>query len=215
MFEQVFLYCERHGPGIWAEPLNTVTNLAFLLGAVIAWRFSRGVPAARVLAVELGVIGLASLAFHATALQLFGALDSLSIVVFAVTYLYLANRHFVGLGRWPSAGLALLYVPVSLVMAPVFRSIPWLALSPDYWTLPALFALYGLGLIRKLPGVAAGLLGAGVLLSVSILARSVDRVGCFQVPSGTHWGWHILNAILLTGLTWLMRRHLAGRGGGR
>lgn len=26
-------YCERTGPGLWAEPVNALTNLAFPLGA--------------------------------------------------------------------------------------------------------------------------------------------------------------------------------------
>jgi len=26
-------YCERVGPGLWAEPLNAVSNAAFLIGA--------------------------------------------------------------------------------------------------------------------------------------------------------------------------------------
>ena len=31
-------YCERLAPGLWAEPFNTLTNLAFLVAAVLAIR---------------------------------------------------------------------------------------------------------------------------------------------------------------------------------
>ena len=32
-------YCERLGPGLWAEPVNFLSNAAFLLAAlVMAWR---------------------------------------------------------------------------------------------------------------------------------------------------------------------------------
>ena len=34
------LYCERFGPGIWAEPINALTNLAFLVAAFAAWRLA-------------------------------------------------------------------------------------------------------------------------------------------------------------------------------
>jgi len=34
------LYCERLGPGIWAEPINALTNLAFLVAAFAAWRLA-------------------------------------------------------------------------------------------------------------------------------------------------------------------------------
>ena len=35
------LYCERLGPGFWAEPLNAVSNAAFILAAAygfVLWR---------------------------------------------------------------------------------------------------------------------------------------------------------------------------------
>ena len=35
-------YCERLGPGFWAEPLNAWTNLAFLLAALLAPRLGFG-----------------------------------------------------------------------------------------------------------------------------------------------------------------------------
>src|SRR3972149_8535604 len=35
------LYCEVLGPGLWAEPLNALTNLAFLLTALASWQLAR------------------------------------------------------------------------------------------------------------------------------------------------------------------------------
>ena len=37
----VDLYCERLGPGLLAEPLNAITNLAFFIAAWLLWRQSR------------------------------------------------------------------------------------------------------------------------------------------------------------------------------
>ena len=34
---QMDLYCERLDPGFWAEPLNAVTNLSFILAALFCW----------------------------------------------------------------------------------------------------------------------------------------------------------------------------------
>ena len=34
----VDLYCERTDPGLWAEPLNALTNAAFILSAVLLWQ---------------------------------------------------------------------------------------------------------------------------------------------------------------------------------
>ena len=38
MFETIDNYCERIGDGFWAEPLNAITNLAFILAAFFSWR---------------------------------------------------------------------------------------------------------------------------------------------------------------------------------
>ncbi len=35
MDRAIDLYCERLGPGLWAEPLNAVTNLAFILAGIL------------------------------------------------------------------------------------------------------------------------------------------------------------------------------------
>ena len=41
------IYCERTGPGLLAEPVNAITNLAFLLAAAACWRLAEGVVASR------------------------------------------------------------------------------------------------------------------------------------------------------------------------
>ena len=33
LFEPIDIYCERVGPGLWAEPVNALTNLSFLAAA--------------------------------------------------------------------------------------------------------------------------------------------------------------------------------------
>ena len=35
--ESIDMYCERTDPGLWSEPLNALTNLAFLLAALFAY----------------------------------------------------------------------------------------------------------------------------------------------------------------------------------
>lgn len=66
--ESIGHYCGRFGPGFFGEPLNSFTNLAFVLGAMYAWRVWRSSesgglwsPALFVLA---GSIGVGSFVFH-------------------------------------------------------------------------------------------------------------------------------------------------------
>ena len=35
------VYCERVGPGLWAEPVNALTNAAFFLAGWLLWRNAR------------------------------------------------------------------------------------------------------------------------------------------------------------------------------
>jgi hypothetical protein len=45
IFDPIDAYCERLGPGLWAEPLNALTNLAFIVAALIcAWRLGHPRP---------------------------------------------------------------------------------------------------------------------------------------------------------------------------
>jgi hypothetical protein len=53
-------YCERLTPGYWAEPVNAVTNMAFVVAAALVWRRTAGLPLARAMAVVLAAIGVCS-----------------------------------------------------------------------------------------------------------------------------------------------------------
>src|SRR6056297_761416 len=86
---QIDGYCERLDPGYWAEPINAVTNAAFVLAALIMWRRlgDAPLPLARVLVAILAAIGLGSFLFHTHA-QVWSALaDVLPIMAFVLVYL--------------------------------------------------------------------------------------------------------------------------------
>ena len=110
-------YCERLAPGLWGEPLNAVSNAAFLIasGLLVARLVRRGErrPVAWALPVILGVVGLCSLAFHTVADTVTGALDSLSILVFILVAVVVLARWGFGV----RAGRAWLAAPAFVVAA--------------------------------------------------------------------------------------------------
>ena len=55
---QIDGYCERVDPSYWAEPVNAVTNAAFLIAAFVMWRRTRGarLPLANALVIVLVTI---------------------------------------------------------------------------------------------------------------------------------------------------------------
>ena len=62
---------------------------------------------------------------------------------------------------------------------------------------PILIGAYAVALRRRAPDAARGLaIGAG-LLAASLVFRSIDRAVCPAFPLGTHFLWHLLNAVML------------------
>lgn len=116
--ESIDMYCERTDPGLWSEPLNVATNLAFLLAAALLWRQAgRGAGRdTRVLILLIGAVGLGSMAFHTLATRWAALLDIGFIAVFV---LFFHQRFQVrALGR--SNGAANLGVAVFVVLAGLF-----------------------------------------------------------------------------------------------
>ena len=201
------IYCERLGPEYWAEPLNAVTNAAFLIAAAVMWRRTAGVPLGRALCVILAAIGVGSYLWHTHGQVWAVILDSGSIAVFSLVFLFAANRDFLGLRPWAALGLTLLYFPFTALTGALFGALPFFAISAEYWGLPLLMGAYAVVLRRRVPATARGLLAAAALLCVSLTFRSLDGPLCGALPVGTHFLWHLLNGLLLGGMIELYRRH--------
>lgn len=199
-------YCERLGPGYWAEPLNALTNLAFLLAAAVMWRRCAGLATGRVLAGILFAIGIGSWLFHTHAQAWAGVADVLPIVIFIIAYIFVANRDYVALGTGKAVGATVLAVAFVPLLARAFALLPWLGGSAGYAPVPVLIAGYGVGLHRRLPDVARGLwVGAGLLV-LSLTFRTLDMPLCAAWPSGTHLLWHLINAVMLGWMIEVWRR---------
>ena len=210
-FAQVDGYCERTDFTFWSEPLNALTNLAFIIAALIFWRRSQGVPMARVLSGILFVIGVGSFLFHTFATNWASMADVVPIGVFILTYLFVVNRDMVPMGGWLAVFATALFIPYAAALVPVLNRIPFIAISNFYWTVPILLVGYAVFLRRK-PGIASGFLFGAGLLSVSIIIRSLDEILCDAVPIGTHFIWHILNGIMLGWMIHVYIRHMLATG---
>ncbi|GIF71293.1 hypothetical protein [Asanoa siamensis] len=192
-------YCERLGPGLWAEPLNAVSNVAFLIASaalltLLARRPSVPPPSlgSWALPALLGVVGLCSLVFHTFATPWTAALDSLSILVYVLVGVVLLVRR--GWGIRPSR--AWLAAPAFVLFAAVVNG-ALAAVDPSFTVggyLPAL-----LGLAAFAAALRSHLLtAAAAVFAASLTLRTLDEPLCAHLPSGTHWLWHVLNAAVLT-----------------
>lgn len=220
LFTALDLYCERTGPGLWAEPVNAISNLAFVAAGLWGVREARR-HGAGLIAELLGwwvvVIGIGSALFHSFANRLTASADVLPIVVFTLAYTFFNLRRFLGLRRqaawlWLIAFYALTGLATALLPAALHA-----ATNNSSVYLPAFLALVVFGLIELYGGRRVGWynLLAAAIFALSALFRSADPVVCDSVPLGTHFLWHLLNGLMLGVLMAATARHgAAPRAGG-
>ncbi|MEJ2852997.1 MULTISPECIES: hypothetical protein [unclassified Saccharothrix] len=189
------VYCERLSDGFWAEPLNAVSNVAFLVAALLLWVRHRPRPRSlRALPVLLALVGLGSLTFHTFATPATSTLDVGFIAVYVLWYLVCFAHWFLGV-RWRWAWVAVpAFVVLAVVTGPVAGLLPR---GSGAYVAPWL-ALVILTVVAAVRGQRWRELAwaAGVFV-VSLTLRTLDEPLCGVWPSGTHYFWHLLNAVVL------------------
>ena len=210
-FETIDGYCERIDASFWSEPLNAVTNVVFLVAAIWVLRREELNNKARALAFLLGMIGIASFLFHSVATAWAGALDVLFILLFTLLYIFVATEDFLGLPRRSALVVTLGYFPFSVVVDWLTLPLSFLGSTRIYIPILILIILYSLILYKKFPYLSRGLAMGALLMTISMFARSVDLPLCETIPTGTHFLWHVINAIMLAWMIEVYRRHIISR----
>lgn len=198
---RVDLYCERTDPSFWSEPLNALTNLAFLVAAILIVTRARPEQGrltwdAAVLAVLTALVGAGSFLFHTFATVWGRWLDLVFIAAFVYVLLALCLARVAGLGwRGMLAGLVLYAVCERGVLA----AVPPGTMGGSLLYLPPVLALAALAwYARHRAHPAAPRLAATVgVFIVAIAVRTVDLPLCRAWPTGTHFLWHLLTAWVL------------------
>jgi hypothetical protein len=209
MLDPIDAYCERTSAAYWAEPVNAVTNAAFLIAAAVMWRRTEGLPLARAMCGVLAAIGVGSYLFHTHANGLTAAMDVGPILIFILLYIFAATRDFLGLGTWWAAGAVLAFFPYAMLTVPAFdRVMPFLGSSSGYAPIPVLILAYALALRVRAPETARGMAIGAAILVVSLTFRTLDTPLCNLLPIGTHFLWHLLNGLMLGWMIEVYRRHM-------
>ena len=211
MSEWVSRYCERDGPGWFAEPLNTASGLAFFVSAWQLWRqLDRSVWRSEwdlhLLAVSVALVGIATMLWHGSGVDGLLWLDAAAIALFAMLYwiVFLLRTQ-----AWGTLQASVVWV-VSVVLAFVLlNALPLAALGGTLAYTPFLLMLLAaLGLAFRVDRrLARDLLLANVILWVGLSVRAMDAPLCSWVVVGTHWFWQLLLAILLFVLVDGLFRH--------
>jgi hypothetical protein len=192
-------YCERIDPGLFAEPLNALSNVAFFMAALWGAKAARHARAdwpVWVLVILVGLIGAGSLAFHMFANRLSVFADILPITVFIYFYLGFVLRRLLQMS-WPAIAASLL--ALFAVTALLERTTPPGFFNGSGPYLPPLAASLVVSLALRFKGHPASnhILAASIVLFVSIFFRTADLLICPLLPFGTHFLWHLLNGLVL------------------
>lgn len=215
----VDIYCERIDPGFWAEPVNALSNGAFiaasLWGAVVARRYGTREPVVWLLIALAALIGLGSFLFHSFATIWSSYADTVPIWTFVAVFVLSAMRLVGGVAPRRIAVIAISVVAVLTVVflaaddpAPTTTP-PVLNGSGQY--APAIIALAVFAILswRRGHPIAPWAIGAAIVFAASLLFRTVDIAVCPSFPIGTHFLWHLLNGAMIALLLHGLIRNLA------
>lgn len=202
------LYCERLHAGLWAEPVNAISNLAFFLaaaGAYLLWKREGKGDRFILLLIGLAVlVGIGSSLFHTFATRWGLLADSIPIGIFVVTFLVYTLRRFLG----QSVVATTIWIAIFLAVAGVLPGLlPPGFLNNSGFYFPVFGALVILGILLRMKGgamrwVGGAYLSAAALFALSLSFRIVDPSVCAQFPLGTHFVWHCLNGALIYLMLW-------------
>ncbi|MCF6198036.1 MAG: hypothetical protein L3J67_01345 [Hyphomicrobiaceae bacterium] len=222
--QTVWLYCERGtGSGLFAEPVNALSAMSFLLAGAAALWIYRTEPFLQKSTDHLLLIGLTfltglgSLAFHLLATQASELAHLLPFVLLMFVYFSMALNRFLELPAGAAAFISISYLIMTIAGLTMSCPLADAALQPQ-WSIrfggatscfngtagyvPTLIMLAGLSfwLHRRGHQAARSMMLATGLFLAALFFHAIDHLFCLQTFLfvhfiGTHWIWHILNGV--------------------
>ena len=195
--------CERTEPGIWAEPLNVSSSFSFFIAAIMLLRFylnnkeitSKWILDIHILTGTLILIGAASVVFHMAPSYYTELADIIFIVLFINVYFFSVMVRIAGVQGASLFVVYMAFLGSTHILVDQFPN----AMNDSIGYLSTMFTLIFIAFylnIRRRPAARAFLIAAmiGVL---SLFFRVIDNEICGSFKYGTHFIWHILNAVLI------------------
>lgn len=195
--------CERLSEGLFAEPLNVVSSVLFIIVAITIYRYyrwnddirGRWVWDIHALTFLTFIIGVNSIVFHAFPSPLTELIDTIPIVLFIILYFWSVLFRIGRCTLFQASICFVAFVGFSHMLVSQFPR----AMNDSIGYLSSMLALIVIALhlhLRARPSSQYFML-ASIVGMVSLFCRVIDSEVCEEFPFGTHFLWHSCNATLL------------------
>ena len=195
--DHIDIYCERTGPEFWSEPVNAITNAAFLIAAALAYfaarRSGEVKPATYTLITLIAAIGIGSFLFHTFAVTWAKFADVIPIILFQLLFIWVYTRDQISWG----VGKTLILIGGFFGLSVLSGLMPYDWFNGSQGYAPALIFLIGFAIHQIKAQQRYELLIAACVFITSLTFRTIDMYVCEALPLGVHFLWHILNAVVL------------------
>ena len=200
------IYCERTGPEFWSEPVNALSNISFIISAIfLSFYLIKLKPEKNSLInwffiFLIFLIGIGSWSFHTFASTLSMLADVIPIGLFIIFYTWFTFKRLIYINSFfPYIAVSgIIFISILLSFIPLYGSQSYLGALVFLFTV----GLYSKTIIRS--DFSSSLIFASLILLVSIIFRSIDSHVCSNILIGSHFIWHLLNAVLLFIVTKVM-----------
>lgn len=224
------LYCERIEAGLWNEPANALTNVVFIIAAMLAWKVIRSRAQSdiweKLIVCLAGMIGIGSFLFHTFATSWAAQADIIPIWAFVIGYAVLTTyrlcEHNVAktLKIIVAAVITMVLFKSSVYtlsgtnsaaniagtlsgQTSAFQDAQGSVLNGSEQYLPALFALLIVTVACLILRHSARkyFVSASLLFCASLFFRTIDHAACEATNGlGTHFLWHLINGFVVASL---------------
>lgn len=192
MFDIPTEYCEQLLQIGW-EPINTISNLAFVIAGIFAFYKLRNEKSILkfILPTLLILVGIGSSWWHTSHTHYGDTADTFFILIFASVVSILFFRKL--FESWVKVLLSF-FVLLGIVF--FAEQLPYLNGSLPYVILLIALIIGSIFYAKKFSASKSFLITTSATFCLAIIFRSVDILVCPSISFGTHFLWHIFVAFL-------------------
>ncbi len=189
-------YCERQGPGVFAEPVNAITNAAFLIAGLLALReiqkHTEVSPGTQALPWMLAIVAVGSALYHTIRNPYTLVIDAVPLFAFILWAIFLLLRQGLRTER-PAAIIVTAFVALEILLS---ATVPreFLNGSTRHAVALAFSGFVVLIIARRFGNIAWRAVPVLSFYALAVICRTVDPLVCPSFPIGTHFLWHVFGA---------------------